>query len=47
MLYQSTIIATTAPHEKGAALWISGWRLRKAPENETKKPENAFPNFCG
>ncbi len=21
----------------------SGWRLRKAPENETKKPENAFP----
>ncbi|MDO2494987.1 ATP cone domain-containing protein [Escherichia coli] len=22
-------------------------RAAKAPENETKKPENAFPNFCG
>ncbi len=28
---------------KRCGLWISGWRLRKAPENETKKPETPFP----
>ncbi|EGK31500.1 hypothetical protein SFK227_5211 [Shigella flexneri K-227] len=24
-------------------MWISGWRLRKAPENETKNRKTPFP----
>ncbi len=32
----------SSPRKRGD-VWISGWRLRKAPENETKKPEKPFP----